>query len=304
MTDYNTLQRRRNMIVGGFVIIAFCAFLWMVFIFGELPVAVSKLRSFEVLVNFPSAPGVQKNTPIQYCGYQIGKVTHVSPPFSYKDPTGATHHHVKVSLAIENKYTDIPSCVDIVIIKRSMGSSYIELRLDPNYELKPVDPRRPETAFLTDEIVINGTTGSSNEFIPIAIQQKIERLVDSVNKLSENLNDIVGDEENKVNIHDMLANISQAAEQTKKTLSSVEKFSDRGFVAIEEVSEQLNEVLSDIKEIAHKINKGDGTAARLINDGQLYEDLLDSSEELKLALEQMKIVATEMNEKGVKIKLF
>ena len=50
MTDYTTMQRRRNIIVGGFVVLAFCAFLWMIFIFGELPVVVSHWKSFKVLV--------------------------------------------------------------------------------------------------------------------------------------------------------------------------------------------------------------------------------------------------------------
>ena len=45
MVDYNARQRRRNMIVGGFVLVAFCCFVWLVFIFGELPVAVSRFRS-------------------------------------------------------------------------------------------------------------------------------------------------------------------------------------------------------------------------------------------------------------------
>ncbi len=303
MVDYNTLQRRRNMIVGTFVIIAFCAFLWMIFIFGELPILVSELRSFKILVNFPMAPGVQKNTPVNYCGYQIGKVTAVSPPFVYKDVQDRTYHQVKVSLAIENRYTDIPSNVDVVIMKRSMGSSYIELQLDPDRPLEAVDPSRPETAFLTDQLVLEGTTSSASEFFPKEVQEKIENLVTSISILSENLNDIIGDDENKVNIKAMLTNVAKVTEQAQKTLVSIEKFSDKGAVAVEDVSEQLAGTLIEIKEVAYKINNGDGTISRLINDGQLYEDLLDSSEELKLALEQLKIMATEMNEKGIKIKL-
>ena len=303
MVDYNTLQRRRNMIVGGFVIIAFCAFLLMLYMFGELPVAVSKLRSFVVLVNFPTAPGVQKNTPVKYCGYQIGKVTAVSPPVAYKDGDGRTYHQVKVSLAIEKRYTDIPSSVDVVIMKRSMGSSYIELKLDPDCPLEAIDPSRPETAFLTDQLVLGGTMSSASEFFPKEVQQKIERLVSSISILSEHLNDIIGDDENKVNIKAMLANVAKVTGQAQKTLASIENFSDKGAVAVENVSEQLADTLIEIKEVADKINNGDGTVSRLINDGQLYEDLLDSSEELKLALEQLKIMATEMNEKGIKIKL-
>ena len=303
MVDYNTLQRRRNMIVGGFVIIAFCAFLWMVFIFGELPVAVSKLRSFEILVNFPTAPGVQKNTPVNYCGYQIGKVIAVSPPFIFKDDDGRSYHQVKVTIAIENKYTDIPSNVDVVIMKRSMGSSYVELQPDLDRPLVALDPERPETAFLTDQLVMNGTMSSASEFFPKEVQQKIENLVTSISVLSNNLNDIIGDDDNKVNIKETLANVALATEQTQRTLTSIEKFSNKGAIAVENVSEQLNSTLVEIQEVAYKVNNGDGTVSRLLNDGQLYEDLLDSSEELKLALEQLKIMATEMNEKGIKIKL-
>jgi ABC-type transporter Mla subunit MlaD len=272
----------------------------MIFIFGALPVKVAEMRSFEVLVNFPTAPGVQRNTPVQYCGYQIGKVTAVSPPFAYKGEAGKTYHQVKVSLAIENKYTDIPSNVDVVIIKRSMGSSYIELQFDPD---KPLDLEQIGTAFLTDEFVMDGTMSSASEFFPKEVQQKIERLVSSISTLSDNLNDIIGDDENKVNIKAMLANVATATAQAQKTLVSIEKFSNKGAAAVEDVSEQLNGVLVEIKEVAYKINNGDGTVSRMINDGQLYEDLLDSSEELKLALEQLKIMATEMNEKGIKIKL-
>ena len=302
MADYNTLQQRRNLIVGGFVILAFCAFLWMIFIFGELPIIVSKHRSFKVLVNFPTAPGVQKNTPVNYCGYQIGKVTAVSPPEIPKN--GSTdRHQVKVTLAIENKYTTIPSNIDIVIMKRSMGSSYIELQYDPSRSLEAIDPSRPETAFLTNELVKQGTMSSASEFFPKEVQQKIENLVTSISILSENLNDIIGDDENKVNIKETLANVATATEQVQKTLVSIQKFSDKGATAVENVSEQLGDTLSEIKSVAYKINNGDGTVSRLINDGQLYEDLLDSSEELKLALEQLKIMATEMNEKGIKIKL-
>jgi hypothetical protein len=80
MTDYQAKQRQRNMIVGSFVIIALCAFFYMLFRFRDLPQVVSKFNSFEILVYFPEAPGVQKDTPVQYCGYQIGRVVKVAPP--------------------------------------------------------------------------------------------------------------------------------------------------------------------------------------------------------------------------------
>ncbi|GAI27785.1 unnamed protein product, partial [marine sediment metagenome] len=61
MSDYETTQRERNIAVGIFVVIAICAIVWLIFMFNDFPTVVSKLRSFQVFVQFPTAPGVLKD---------------------------------------------------------------------------------------------------------------------------------------------------------------------------------------------------------------------------------------------------
>jgi len=317
MTDYNSKQRKRNMIVGAFVIVAFCAFLWMISIFGEMPVAVSKFRSFRIVVDFANAPGVQENTPVQYCGYQIGRVVSILPPFLYVDKkTDRTYHLVRVVIAIERKYSNIPSNVSVKLMRRGLGSSYIELKVDPDEPLKPSDPNRPESVYLLDDTHLRGTTGTSSEFFPEEVRKKLENLVDKVGSLAANVDKIVGDRENQVNIKKTLGNVAAMTEQANKTLKAIENFSNAGTetmkttnTKIADISnsvvsgtEQLRDTLRELEVLLAKANAGDGTAARLLNDGRLYENLLDSSMELQMTLEQLKNLAAEAREKGLKIK--
>ena len=276
------------------MIVAFCAFLWMIFIFGELPIAVTKFRAFTVMVNFPNAPGVQKSTPVQYCGYQVGRVLNVSPPFLFTDEDGRRYHQVKVTLAVESQFDNIPSNIEVMLMKRGLGSSYIEFQFDPDKRIEGV---------LMDGMVIQGSTGVSSEFFPKEIQEKLENLVDAIAQLAGNVNDIVGDTENKANIRKTLVNLTAATEQATETLKSIRKFSDSSAVSVEDAAESLSGVLDEFKKTLVKINEGDGTASKLINDGRLYENLLDSSQELQMALEQLKILAAEAREKGIKINL-
>lgn len=292
------------MTVGAFVIIAFCACIGMLFIFGELPVAISGLRSFEIMVNFPQAPGVQQNTPVKYLGYQVGRVQNVSPPYLFTDlETGKKYHQIKVTMAIDKQFRDIPSNVDIMIIKRSMASSYVDLQVDPNRELKPIDPKRPETAYLTAKMPpLRGTTGMMSEFFPKDVKDKLEKLADSITRLADSANSVIGDQENQANIKQTLANINVASAQATETLKSLKNFSDTGEDSVKQIAENLNSTLIKLNDIFAKINEGDGSVAKLINDPQLYENLLDSSQELQLALKQLKIFAAEANEKGIKLK--
>ena len=298
MTDYQTKQRRRNMVVGIFVVFALGVFLWMLFRFRELPLFVSKLQSFNVLVHFPEAPGVQPDTPVQYCGYQIGRVMKVSPPQFYGDS-----HRVGVTLAIEKRYSDIPEEVDIFVIKRGLGSSFVELRVDPS-KITQADK------FLSHGMEIDtGKVGMASDFFPPEVQSKIEDLVDSITTLSENTNAVIGDGENQMNIKKMISSIESAFTQADATMQSIQQLSDETAEKVQVAgdkiivaAEQLEGVLSESRQILEKIESGEGTAGKMINDGRLYEDLLESSQELRMLLEQLKEWVGESSEKGLKLR--
>lgn len=305
MTDYAAVQRRRNMIVGGFVLVALCAFFWMLMMFGDLPIAVSKIRSYEVLINFPSAPGIQRDTPVQYCGYQIGRVLNVSPPILVTDPNGVPlRHQVKVTCLIEEQYEDIPWNVEIKLMRRGLGSSYIEFNWHPDRPLVPKYPDNPRSVYLMDQMVLAGTTGMSSEFFPPEVQQKLENLVDAISDLALNANEVIGDEANKTNIKKTLAYITEATDQLRDTLKSIQDLSDTGGEQLVRVADKLDQSLSEMKKILAQINQGEGTAGQLLQDDRLYQNLVDSSLELQLALEQIKKWAAEARDKGVKLKMW
>ncbi|MDO8303132.1 MAG: MlaD family protein, partial [Sedimentisphaerales bacterium] len=119
MSDYDAIQKKRNIIVGVFVVIAMIALTWLVFIFGDLPTAVTELRSFYVYVQFSQAPGIERNTPVRFAGYQIGRVVAVKPPEPMRDlVTGLNYHQTLVVMAIDKQFVNIPSTVRVKLMKR------------------------------------------------------------------------------------------------------------------------------------------------------------------------------------------
>ena len=300
MSDYETAQRTRNIIVGIFVIVAMFALVWLIYQFGDLPVKVSEFNSFEVFVQFPTAQGVQKNTPVRFCGYQIGRVTEVMAPERLRDlNTGLVYHQTKVVLRIDKKYVNIPSNVEVKLMTRGLGSSYIEFAVDPTLPLTKRDPNRPETKFLVDKMLLQGSTGMTSEFFPEESQKKLDELADSLGSLINSANDILGDEKNRENIKITLANLSNASKQTTQTLKDLQEF----FAAGTNMSEELSKTLARLRLILDKVNNGQGTAAQLVNDGRLYENLLENTQQMQSLLEELKELIAQYRKKG-KITVF
>lgn len=309
MSDYETAERRRNIIVGIFVIGAICALVWLIFQFRDLPGAVTKLSSFPVIVQFPTAPGVQKDTPVQFCGYQIGRVTKVMAPAIRRDlNSGLEYHQTVIVLSIDKKYINIPSNVEVRLMTRGLGSSYIELKLNPTNLPSPDDPN----AFLAANTLLQGSTGMTSEFFPEESQKKFEDLIDTVNTLTKNLNDVVSDPNNKGNFKAMLANISAASEQATKTLEEFRNFSTAGTKALKSfeadadklvtamatTSEELSKTLGEMRVTLEKINSGQGSAGKFVNDAQLFEVLVETSEEIRKMMEELRSFLAKANEKG------
>ncbi len=329
MSDYESTQRRRDVIVGIFVICGLAALGWMIFKFGDLPTAVTQMKSFQVYVQFPTAPGVQKDTPVRFCGYQVGRVTHVMAPELRKDDQGREYHQTVCILSINKRYVDIPSNVDVKLMTRGLGSSYIELKVDPDrLPAPPQDPNRPQTKFLVDGMSLQGSTGISSEFFPEESQEKLTALVDSVGVFIDNANDIIGDRENKGNIKATLAHLSDATknasramekatemmEDTEKTLAefrtlaatgtetakSFDAKAERLASALVGTSGEISQAVSQLRLAMEKVNQGQGTAGRLITDARIYENLLESTEQLNVLLKDFKDLIDKVSEKGIR----
>ncbi|MEN6307291.1 MAG: MlaD family protein [Anaerohalosphaeraceae bacterium] len=297
MIDYNTIQKRRNFIVGLFVLVAFVAFIFLLGRFRDLPLFVSQANSFYVNAKFHDAPGVQKETPVQFCGYQIGRVVVVSPPQYVEDvETGKAWHEVLVTLAIDKKYKNIPSNIEVKLMKRGLGSSYIELRADPEKPSVPLIASRPETKFLCDGLTLGGTMGLSSDFFPPEVQNKLEHLLDSISALADNTNQIIGDTDNITNIKKTLTHVSIASEQANETLKSIQRFSNTGNDQIVRLTGNLDTAISNFQQILEKVNEGNGSIGKLLNDDRLYENLIDTTQELETSIRDFQQILAKINE--------
>jgi phospholipid/cholesterol/gamma-HCH transport system substrate-binding protein len=312
MSDYETIQRRRNIIVGIFVIIALITLGWMVFKFGGLPKFVSKYTSYQVSVQFPTAPGVQENTPVRFCGYQIGRVTDIERPKIMRDlNTNKYYHQTLVVLSIDKEFNDIPDNVEAKLMSRGLGSSYIELKL------RTFDINEPTGKCLEHGSVLQGSTGMTSEFFPEESQKKLEELVSGIAALVKNANDILGDPQNKQNLRVTLANFTEATEQAGKSLRQFEKLSAAGTKTLENADRRLDEIITSMVDaseqmgtaarqmrlVLEKVNQGEGTAGKLLNDGRLYENLLENSQQLEMLIEELKQFTAASRQKGLPIKL-
>jgi len=318
VSDYDTIQRRRNLVVGLFVIMAMSALGWLIFKFGELPTIVTRWGAFQVNVQFPTAPGVQRETPVRFCGYQIGSVTKVSAPQRRKDLiTGEVYHQTLVVLGIDQKYVNIPSNVDIKIISRGLGSSYIELIEDPSKPLKPLDPNKRGTEYLMHGMLLQGSTGVASEFFPAETQKKLDELVTGLKVFIRNANEIIGDKQNKENLKATLDNLSKASAKAtvameefkqlsaagSKTLKNLDTRTDAIAAAVVEASEEFSKTLAQVRMTVEKVNAGEGTAGKIVNDGRLYENMIEVTARIQTLLNEINLFVVKSRKEGVPIKL-
>lgn len=320
MADYDTIQKRRNIVVGVFVVVALGALGWLVFKFRDLPTGFSKLTSYYVNVQFASAPGVQDGTPVRLGGYQVGRVINIMAPIIREDrKTGMRYLQTLLILAIDKRYITIPSNADVKLMKRGLGSSYIEIYIDPIRPLEPTDPNHPETVYMQEGMTLQGSIGMVSEFFPEESQQKLDELVGSLTALIRNTNDIVGDKQNRENLKATLANLNVVTTQAEQTLKEIQEFSAISKDAVRNTDKRLTEVttvvvesggqlnaaIGELRIALEKLNSGEGTAAKLLTDDRLYESLLESTEELRVALQQFKEVMEKTNKKGgIKLSIF
>ena len=212
---------------------------------------------------------------------------------------------------------------------RGLGSSYLELKVDPSkLPAPPQDPNDPTSCFLKNGMLLQGSTGMTSEFFPEESQKMLNDLVTDIRTFIANANDILGDPNNKRNIKATLANLTDASDsftaamkeatQTMQdarktiedfrtlastgteTLKSADAKAERLVVSMVTTSDELSKAISQMRLIMEKVNSGDGTAGRFVNDGRLYENLLESTTQLNVLLKDFKELIDKISTKGLR----
>jgi phospholipid/cholesterol/gamma-HCH transport system substrate-binding protein len=168
----------------------------------------------------------------------------------------------------------------------------------------------------------------TSEFFPEESQKKLSSLVEGIGAFIDNANDIIGDPNNKRNVQETLAHMSEATasvtvamkratevmDSAEKTLDEFRTLATTGTTTLQNVdgkaeqlvaslvntSGEISKATSQLRLAMEKINQGQGTAGRLVTDARLYEKLLESTEQLNVLLKDFKDLVDTVSEKGLR----
>jgi phospholipid/cholesterol/gamma-HCH transport system substrate-binding protein len=106
------------------------------------------------------------------------------------------------------------------------------------------------------------------------------------------VNTILGDRETQANFKTGVANISRTAADLD-TLS----------IKLLDDADKLGGVLTTLQSVAVKLEQGEGTFGKLLNDPKLYNSMVDAAAQLKGALASLQVVLEQWQHGGVTVRI-
>ncbi len=260
--------------VGVFVVIGMIILGYMSMKVGRLGFKMDK--GYDVNVYFDSASGLKEDVSVEIAGVEVGRVRKISLEDGKALVVLRINSNVKLRKDVEAsiKSRGILGDKYIVLVQGSQAAPLIE-----------ADGRIISTTTTTDlESLMNilgdvaknisKLTGSfANVMGGEKGEASLRSIVDSMKAVTETLNRTV--QENNEELVKIIANLSEFS----ATINEISSKINRGDGSIgklineEDTVEKLNGTLASLKEITEKINRGDGSLGRLINEEETVENV-------------------------------
>ena len=272
------MKKNRLAGIGVLVITAFVLFFYGIkFLQDET----FQKSTFNFKVVFNDIQGIDVSDDVKMLGKKIGRIT----------GTEIVGQKIAVELTINNNFSfKIPIDSDIEITQSDiMGSKYVAIypgKDDSNFILPgdTVSGINTEVASLTEDI--GNFARKLNETFGQKQKEQIKNTVDNIENTSmliqqfiESNADLIN-EEDKTNLHNLLSNINRMSdelsqmvgdesENIKKSIQNFNIFMDK----IPKISEDLNQAVTSVKNITSKLENGEGTLSKLINNEEFYNNV-------------------------------
>ena len=155
----------------------------------------------------------------------------------------------------------------------------------------------------------------------------ITPLLETIARFGRTLDDlhaVIGDEENQANLKLALARFSEAADQASETMTAMESFAEEARATVKQVSEttsssgrnierltaklmenaeSVSRLTASLNRAVAKLESGDGSAGRLLNDSKLYNNLAEAADQMDKLLSEMRQLIRHWRSSGVKIRV-
>ena len=264
-----------------------------------------------IYAKYADTKGLIISNPVFVNGFQVGTV------FDIENQT-ADLSQIVVSIKLNNTYK-IPANSVATIQDNPLGTNSIAIVLgDAKTFLKAEDTIKtaPAASLLGDLM---------NTLSPLGEQTK--KTISDLEKVLVNINKVL-DDQNKANFAQILTNLSSATENLNKSLVSVESMlqSQSGSIAqtannvnsftknLSDNNKKINDIINNldtttrqlkdadlsktIKDIQgvvqeltqtlHNLNNGDGSAAKLLNDPEIYKQLQSTIKSITTLVDDVK----------------
>ena len=237
--------------------------------------------TFSFKVVFNDIQGIDISDDVKMLGKKIGKVS----------GTEIIGQKIAVNLRIDNSFSfKIPIDSEIEITQSDiMGSKYIAIypgKDNENFILpeSTIPGSNAEIASLTEDIGnfakrLNETFGQKQKE---QVKNTISNIETSITLLEEFIANNIDfiNEEDKNNLHNLLLNINQITnnlsilieDKSESIKSSIDQF-NIVMNKLPAISTELNDAIISVKNIVNKIENGEGTISRLVQNDEFYNNI-------------------------------
>ncbi|RLD90404.1 MAG: MCE family protein [Bacteroidetes bacterium] len=315
------MRRSKPFIIGFTFILAIVIFVWgFNFLKGR---DLFKKQEF-LYARYHTVNGLVSAKPVYVNGLQVGQVSRL---YFAPDMSG----DIIVELVIQSKFPIPKNSIAHIFSADLMGSKSITLILGDAKEAvesgdtlktsvegslmesvnKQVAPLKAKAELLMGSVdtliaafnaVMNDTTVQNLS----ASIQDIQSTFKNLSSTSSRLDDLVTSEGNRLqsiltNVDSLALTLSNNREGLTNIINNFESISDSLSKAnIAEVIHKADSSINSLNQILAKINEGQGTAGKLMNNDSLYRELDKSAEELNKLLKDIR----ENPKRYVKFSLF
>lgn len=262
-----------------------------------------KARTRAVEVHFADVAGLDDKSAARIAGVRVGKVDGIRLL-----PDGSAI----VRIALEGGVEMRQGAAGQIRAMGLLGDKYVDLYPGPPAGAKLADGARIEGSIPTslDELTkLAGDIGKDVKELTSALrgsiggregEEKLNRIVDNIGRLAESLAQMV--EANRFNVDASMKNVREFTSGLNATLARLDRILDENRTGLkgtvsnaDELSAKLKTTADNLNSITKKIDEGQGTVGKLINDPETSQNLNDTLKAVKSGVDQLNTALTQVN---------